>query len=247
MILVTGPTGSGKSTTLYATLNQIARPEVNVITVEDPVEYRLPGINQVQTNAKAGLTFAAALRSILRCDPDIVLIGEIRDHETAQIAVEAALTGHLVLSTLHTNDAPSAVTRLTEMGLEPFLVGSALDCVLAQRLARRLCSKCKEAYEPTPDALAQARYPWEDGMPIPTLYRAVGCSACSKTGYRGRLALHEVMAVSEAVERHAVEHASATVISETARQEGMLTLRDDGMHKVAQGITTIDEILRVVV
>ena len=159
MILVTGPTGSGKSTTLYATLNQIARPEVNVITVEDPVEYRIPGINQVQTNVKAGLTFAAALRSILRCDPDIVLIGEIRDHETAQIAVEAALTGHLVLSTLHTNDAPSAVTRLTEMGLEPFLVGSALDCVLAQRLARRLCSKCKEAYEPTPDALIAGEVP----------------------------------------------------------------------------------------
>ncbi len=247
MILVTGPTGSGKSTTLYATLNQIARPEVNVITVEDPVEYRLPGINQVQTNTKAGLTFAAALRSILRCDPDIVLIGEIRDHETAQIAVEAALTGHLVLSTLHTNDAPSAVTRLTEMGLEPFLVGSALDCVLAQRLARRLCSKCKEAYQPTPDALVQARFPWVDGQELPTLYRAVGCTACSKTGYRGRLALHEVMAVSEAVERHAVEHASATVISETARAEGMRTLRDDGMLKVASGVTTIDEILRVVV
>jgi len=247
MILVTGPTGSGKSTTLYATLNQIARPEVNVITVEDPVEYRLPGINQVQTNTKAGLTFASALRSILRCDPDIVLIGEIRDHETAQIAVEAALTGHLVLSTLHTNDAPSAVTRLTEMGLEPFLVGSALDCVLAQRLARRLCSKCKEAYEPTPELLEQARFPWQDGMPLPKLYRQVGCPACSKTGYRGRLALHEVMAVSEDIERLAVEHASATAISEVARQEGMITLRDDGMLKVAQGITTIDEILRVVV
>jgi type IV pilus assembly protein PilB len=247
MILVTGPTGSGKSTTLYATLNQIARPEVNVITVEDPVEYRLPGINQVQTNVKAGLTFAAALRSILRCDPDIVLIGEIRDHETAQIAVEAALTGHLVLSTLHTNDAPSAVTRLTEMGLEPFLVGSALDCVLAQRLARRLCSKCKEPYEPSAEALLTAGFPWEEGTPLPTLYRAVGCSACSKTGYRGRLALHEVMAVSETIERHAVEHASATVIAETARNEGMRTLRDDGMLKAADGVTTIDEILRVVV
>ncbi len=163
MILVTGPTGSGKSTTLYGTLNQIARPEVNVITVEDPVEYRLAGINQVQTNVKAGLSFAAALRSILRCDPDIVLIGEIRDHETAQIAVEAALTGHLVLSTLHTNDAPSAITRLTEMGLEPFLVGSAVDGVLAQRLARRLCKKCKEAYEPTAEAMVAARFPWEQG------------------------------------------------------------------------------------
>ncbi len=247
MILVTGPTGSGKSTTLYATLNQIARPEVNVITVEDPVEYRIPGINQVQTNVKAGLSFAAALRSILRCDPDIVLIGEIRDHETAQIAVEAALTGHLVLSTLHTNDAPSAVTRLTEMGLEPFLVGSALDCVLAQRLARRLCSKCKEAYQPSADALIQARYPWNDGEPLPTLYRATGCSACSKTGYKGRLALHEVMAVSESIERHAVEHASSATITATATSEGMQSLRDDGMNKVASGVTTIDEILRVVV
>jgi type IV pilus assembly protein PilB len=247
MILVTGPTGSGKSTTLYATLNQIARPEVNVITVEDPVEYRLPGINQVQTHAKAGLTFAAALRSILRCDPDIVLIGEIRDHETAQIAVEAALTGHLVLSTLHTNDAPSAVTRLTEMGLEPFLVGSALDCVLAQRLARRLCSKCKEPYVPTPNELITARYPWQDGEPLPTLHRALGCQSCSKTGYKGRLALHEVMAVSEAIERHAVDRTSATVVSDTAQAEGMITLRRDGMAKVLQGVTSIEEILRVVV
>lgn len=247
MILVTGPTGSGKSTTLYGTLNQIARPEVNVITVEDPVEYRLPTINQVQVNNKAGLSFATALRSILRCDPDIVLIGEIRDHETAQIAVEAALTGHLVLSTLHTNDAPSAITRLTEMGLEPFLVGSAVDCVLAQRLARRLCKKCKEAYEPTPEVLTSARFPWEDGQPLPTLYRSVGCPACSKTGYKGRLALHEVMAATENIERLAVERASAAVISETAKAEGMVTLREDGMDKVLQGVTSLDEILRVVV
>jgi len=247
MILVTGPTGSGKSTTLYATLNVVSRPEVNVITVEDPVEYRLPGINQVQTNNKAGLTFASALRSILRSDPDIVLIGEIRDHETAQIAVEAALTGHLVLSTLHTNDSPSAVTRLTEMGIEPFLVGSALDAVLAQRLARRLCSKCKEAYTPTPATLTGARFAWPDGEPMPELFRAVGCSACSKTGYKGRLALHEVMVVSETIERMAVEHASATAIGEVARAEGMVTLRDDGMAKVLAGVTSLDEILRVVV
>ena len=247
MILVTGPTGSGKSTTLYATLNQIARPEVNVITVEDPVEYRIPGINQVQTNAKAGLSFASALRSILRSDPDIVLIGEIRDHETAQIAVEAALTGHLVLSTLHTNDAPSSVTRLVEMGLEPFLVGSALDCVLAQRLARRLCEKCREEYEPTPQQLASARYPWSDGEPLPRLFRPLGCANCSKTGYKGRLALHEVMPVSETVERLAVERASAARIMQTAREEGMRTLREDGMLKVSQGVTSIDEILRVVV
>jgi type IV pilus assembly protein PilB len=247
MILVTGPTGSGKSTTLYATLNIVSRPEVNVITVEDPVEYRLPGINQVQTNNKAGLTFASALRSILRSDPDIVLIGEIRDHETAQIAVEASLTGHLVLSTLHTNDAPSAVTRLIEMDIEPFLVGSALDCVVAQRLARRLCSKCKEEYVPTPEMLVQSRFPWESGQPLPTLYRPVGCSACAKTGYKGRLALHEVMLVSEQIERMAVEHASATAIGEVARAEGMVTLRDDGLAKVLAGVTSLDEILRVVV
>ena len=247
MILVTGPTGSGKSTTLYATLNIISRPEVNVITVEDPVEYRLPNINQVQTNVKAGLTFASALRSILRSDPDIVLIGEIRDHETAQIAVEAALTGHLVLSTLHTNDAPSAVTRLTEMGIEPFLVGSALDCVLAQRLARRLCTKCKEEFTPTRELLVQSRFPWSDGEPLPKLYRPIGCSMCAKTGYKGRLALHEVMPVSETIERMAVEHASATAISEVAREEGMVTLRDDGLAKVLEGVTSLDEILRVVV
>jgi len=247
MILVTGPTGSGKSTTLYATLNVVSKPEVNVITVEDPVEYRLPGINQVQTNVKAGLTFAAALRSILRSDPDIVLLGEIRDHETAQIAVEAALTGHLVLSTLHTNDAPSAITRLTEMGIEPFLVGSALDCVLAQRLARRLCPKCKEAYTPSRELLVDARFPWGADEPPPTLYRPIGCSACSKTGYKGRLALHEVMAVSEEIERLAVEHASALAISKVALEQGMITLRNDGLTKVKVGHTSIEEILRVVV
>jgi len=247
MILVTGPTGSGKSTTLYATLNILNRGEVNIITVEDPVEYRLPGVNQVQVNNKAGLTFASALRSILRSDPDIVLIGEVRDHETAQISVEAALTGHLVLSTLHTNDAPSAITRLTEMGIEPFLVGSAVDCVLAQRLARRLCSKCKEEYLPTPEALVTARFPWQDGEPLPTLYKAVGCSACAKTGYKGRLALHEVMPMSEEIERLTVEHASSAAIGRVAIEQGMSTLRDDGMLKVLQGVTSIDEILRVVV
>jgi type IV pilus assembly protein PilB len=246
MILVTGPTGSGKSTTLYATLNAVVKPEINVITVEDPVEYRLPGINQVQVNAKAGLTFAAALRSILRSDPDVVLLGEIRDHETAQIATEAALTGHLVLSTLHTNDAPSAVTRLTEMGIEPFLVGSALDCVVAQRLARRLCSKCKVAYRPSPEEMMAARFPWVPGEPIPEIFRPGGCVACSKTGYRGRLALHEVMVVTEEIERHAVSHSSSADIAATAVKQGMITLRDDGWHKVALGDTTIEEILRVV-
>ena len=247
MILVTGPTGSGKSTTLYATLNIVSKPEVNVITVEDPVEYRIPGINQVQANPKAGLTFAAALRSILRSDPDIVLLGEIRDKETAHIAIEAALTGHLVLSTLHTNDAPSAIVRLTEMGIEPFLVGSALDCVLAQRLARKLCGKCKEAYVPSRDALVEMRFPWSPDEPPPTLYRPVGCSACSKTGYKGRLALHEVMAVSEEIEKLAVEHASALTITKVALEQGMITLRNDGLSKVKAGHTSMEEIFRVVV
>jgi type IV pilus assembly protein PilB len=247
MILATGPTGSGKSTTLYATLNQINKPEVNVITVEDPVEYRLAGINQVQTNVKAGLTFASALRSILRSDPDIVLIGEIRDHETAQIAVEAALTGHLVLSTLHTNDAPSAVTRLIEMGIEPFLVGSALDVVLAQRLLRSLCDRCRQPYTPTGQELLDVGYPWTEGEPLPTLYRAGGCNRCANTGYRGRMALHEVMALNEDIERMAVARASTDDISRVARSQGMSTLREDGWLKVAQGKTSVEEVLRVVV
>jgi type IV pilus assembly protein PilB len=246
MILVTGPTGSGKSTTLYATLNAVSRPEINVITVEDPVEYRLAGINQVQVNPKAGLTFAGALRSILRSDPDVVLLGEIRDHETAQIAIEAALTGHLVLSTLHTNDAPSAITRLIEMGIEPFLVGSALDAVVAQRLARKLCEKCKQPYEPTEVELAACRFPWQPGDEIPILYKAVGCVTCSKTGYRGRIALHEVMRVTEDIERHAVAHSSSADIARTAREEGMVPLREDGWRKVGLGLTSIEEILRVV-
>ncbi|MEV7971881.1 ATPase, T2SS/T4P/T4SS family [Cellulomonas sp. NPDC089187] len=246
MILVTGPTGSGKSTTLYATLNAVSKPEINVITVEDPVEYRLPGINQVQVNPKAGLTFAGALRSILRSDPDVVLLGEIRDHETAQIAIEAALTGHLVLSTLHTNDAPSAVTRLTEMGIEPFLVGSALDAVVAQRLARKLCDKCCEPYTPSEEELVGARFPRMPGEDRPELFRPVGCVACSRTGYRGRLALHEVMRVTEEVERLAVARASAAEIAALAHKQGMITLRDDGWQKVVLGQTSVEEILRVV-
>jgi type IV pilus assembly protein PilB len=247
MILVTGPTGSGKSTTLYATLNILNQPQVNIITVEDPVEYRLPGVNQVQTNNKAGLTFSAALRSILRSDPDIILIGEIRDKETAQIAVESALTGHLVLSTLHTNDAPSALTRLIEMGIEPFLVASSLDCVLAQRLARKLCPKCKESYVPTEEELRAARFPFDPEEELPTLYRAVGCSACGKTGYKGRMAVHEVMTVTEDIERLVAERASAEEIGKIARSQGMQTLREDGLSKVRQGATSIEEILRVVV
>lgn len=246
MILVTGPTGSGKSTTLYTTLHAVARPEINVITVEDPVEYRMAGVNQVQVNAKAGLTFASALRSILRSDPDVVLIGEIRDHETAQIAIEASLTGHLVLSTLHTNDAPSAVTRLIEMGIEPFLVGSALDCVVAQRLARRLCERCKETYEPDRNELTALRVGYEPTQPLPTLFRPVGCGNCSNTGYRGRLAIHEVMLVTEEIERLAVTRASSAEINRLAIAQGMLTLRQDGWEKAKMGLTSVEEILRVV-
>ncbi|MEQ1735480.1 MAG: GspE/PulE family protein, partial [Rhodoglobus sp.] len=246
MILVTGPTGSGKSTTLYTTLTAVARPEINVITVEDPVEYRMKGINQVQVNPKAGLTFASALRSILRSDPDVVLLGEIRDHETAQIAIEASLTGHLVLSTLHTNDAPSAVTRLIEMDIEPFLVGSALDAVVAQRLARRLCDRCRQSYQHDPYELTNLNVGYDPATPPPTLYRAVGCTSCSKTGYRGRIAIHEVMIVTEDIERLAVARASSAEIARLARQQGMLTLREDGWAKAQMGLTTVEEILRVV-
>ena len=246
MILVTGPTGSGKSTTLYTTLNAVAKPEINVITVEDPVEYRMAGINQVQVNPKAGLTFASALRSILRADPDVVLIGEIRDHETALIAIEASLTGHLVLSTLHTNDAPSAITRLTEMDIEPFLVGSALDSVMAQRLARRLCERCREPYEHDAVTLTNLRIGYDPSQPVPTLYRAVGCMSCSRTGYRGRIAIQEVMLVTEEIERLAVERASSTEIARLARSQGMVTMREDGWAKAQLGLTSVDEILRVV-
>jgi type IV pilus assembly protein PilB len=246
MILVTGPTGSGKSTTLYTTLHAVARPEINVITVEDPVEYRMKGINQVQVNPKAGLTFASALRSILRSDPDVVLLGEIRDHETAQIAIEASLTGHLVLSTLHTNDAPSAITRLTEMDIEPFLVGSALDCVVAQRLARRLCDRCKTPYNHDPRSLDALKIGYDASQPVPTLFQPVGCSGCSNTGYHGRIALHEVMAVSEEIERLAVARSSSAEIARVAREQGMLTLREDGWAKAQLGHTSVEEILRVV-
>ncbi|MGA5304060.1 GspE/PulE family protein [Nucisporomicrobium flavum] len=247
MVLVTGPTGSGKSTTLYATLGRISRPEVNVITVEDPVEFRMPGINQVQVNAKAGLTFAAVLPAILRSDPDVVLIGEIRDGHTAQIAVEASLTGHLVLSTLHTNDAPGAVTRLTEMGIEPFLVGSSLDCVLAQRLARRLCDWCKEAYVPTDEELEGARWPIHD-LKIPeALYRPVGCRDCANTGYRGRIALHEVMPISAEIESLTIRRASSNEIREVALEQGMYDLRSDGLAKAAGGLTSLTEVSRVAI
>ena len=245
-VLVTGPTGSGKTTTLYATLNILNEATKNVITVEDPVEYQLEGINQVQVNTKAGLTFAAALRSILRADPDIILVGEIRDRETATIAIEAALTGHLVLSTLHTNDSATTPNRLIEMGVEPFLVGSALDCIVAQRLARKLCDRCKEAYPVDHEQLVAMG--WEGlGQEMPDhLYRAVGCQVCGKTGYSGRFAVHEVLTVTEEVERMIVEHAHAEDIKKAAVADGMLTLRQAGLVGAANGLTSIEEILRVI-
>jgi len=245
-ILVTGPTGSGKSTTLYATLNILNKTDKNIITVEDPVEYQLPGINQIQTNVKAGLTFASGLRSILRSDPDIVMIGEIRDLETAKISIESALTGHLVLSTIHTNDAPSAATRLIDMGVEPFLVSSAIDCVLAQRLVRKLCVKCKKAYKPTKESLVANKFPPEMISDY-TFYRAVGCGECNSTGYRGRHALFEVMLISEDIRRLIVERRTSDDIKRLAIQEGMITLRNDGFRKVISGITSVEEVMRVVI
>jgi type IV pilus assembly protein PilB len=252
-ILVTGPTGSGKSTTMYSTLNILNEVDKNIITVEDPVEYRLNGVNQIQVNPKAGLTFASALRSILRADPDIVLIGEIRDKETATIAIEAALTGHLVLSSLHTNDAASAVTRLTEMDVETFLVASAIDAVVAQRLARKLCERCKTTYEPEDAELLEAGYPEWLVPEISTLHRPPvdleerrKCGACAGTGYRGRIGLYEVMPMTEEIERLTVERASAEAIKTVAVQQGMMTLRDDGLEKVRMGMTSIEEVARVV-
>jgi type IV pilus assembly protein PilB len=246
-LLVTGPTGSGKSTTLYAALTEINRPEINIITVEDPVEYRLMGVNQVQINTKAGLTFATALRSILRSDPDVVMVGEIRDGETAKISIEAALTGHLVLSTLHTNDAPQALTRLNEMGVEPFLTGAAVSAVLAQRLARKLCTHCCEMYTPNTDELLKARVSPEvaaasDGM---VFYRKKGCPRCNQTGYKGRIGIYQLLTMSEELESLAVTKASRDEIERAAIGEGMRTLWDDGLAKVAAGLTSIEELARV--
>jgi type IV pilus assembly protein PilB len=244
-ILVTGPTGSGKSTSLYAAINVLNDPARHILTAEDPVEYRLPGVNQCQVNVRAGLTFARALRSFLRCSPDVILVGEIRDEETAKIAIESALTGHLVLSTLHTNDSAGAVTRLIEMGVEPFLVSSAVDCVLAQRLARKLCSDCKEEWRPKPEVLIEAGYP-ADNLPE-VVYRAVGCKKCGNTGYRGRIGVHEVLMMTEEISRLCVENATAEDIRRVAVEQGMLTLRQDGLEKVRNGLTSIEEVVRVIV
>ncbi len=246
-LLVTGPTGSGKSTTLYGCLAQINRPEVNIITVEDPVEYRLAGVNQVQINVRAGLTFASSLRSILRSDPDVVMVGEIRDLETAKISIEAALTGHFVLSTLHTNDAPSTITRLGEMGVEPFLTGAAVSAVLAQRLARKLCTHCCEAYQPTPSELSDLRVSPESiaALDGSVFYRKKGCPRCNHTGYRGRVGVFQFLRMSEDVAAAAVRHASRDEIERVASADGMRSLWGDGVEKVAQGLTSVEELARI--
>ncbi len=244
-ILATGPTGSGKTTTLYATLNALNIESTKIVTVEDPVEYQLPGISQIQVNGKAGLTFARALRSILRSDPDVILVGEIRDSETAFTAVDAALTGHLVFSTLHTQDAASTPARLIEMGVEGHLVGSALDAIVAQRLTRRLCEKCRRPVPPTPNE--KKMLAWAGLDPPQFLMQPVGCSACASTGYSGRLALHEVMLVSEEIERMIAVAAASDAIRKVAVAQGMLTFRNVGLTHVQTGVTSLEEILRVVV
>jgi type IV pilus assembly protein PilB len=242
-VLVTGPTGSGKSTTLYAALQMLNTPEKNIITVEDPVEYEMEGLTQLQVAAKHGLTFAAGLRSMVRADPDVIMVGEIRDGETARIAVESALTGHLVLSTLHTNDAASAVTRLIDMGIEPFLVASAIDCVVAQRLARRLCPNCKRRTIISAEVLRENGY---KALVDLEAYEPVGCRRCAGSGYRGRVGLYEVMSVSSEVRSLALERRPAEEMCEVAVRQGMRRLRDDGLEKVKQGRTSIAEIARVI-
>jgi type IV pilus assembly protein PilB len=242
-VLVTGPTGSGKSTTLYAALLALNTPERNIITVEDPVEYQVEGITQVQVSPKAGLTFATGLRAMVRADPDVIMVGEIRDRETAQIAIESALTGHLVLSTLHTNDAPSAITRLVEMGIEPFLVASALDCVLAQRLVRTLCSNCKQRTIVPAEVMRENGY---KALVDLEAYEPVGCRRCGGSGYRGRAGIYEVMSVTSEVRSLALERRSADELREVAVRQGMRRLRDDGLEKVRQGVTSMAEIARVI-
>lgn len=244
IIYVTGPTGSGKTTTLYTVLGELNSPEVNIVTVEDPVEYQMAGIGQVQVREKVGLTFATALRSILRQDPDIVMIGETRDQETAQIAIQAALTGHLVLSTLHTNSAPASITRLIDMGIEPFLIASSVVCVIAQRLVRKLCPVCKKVYKPTNELLRRIGLSEAAAKSI-VFYEPVGCDQCLNTGYKGRLPIFEVMEMTEGVAKYAMERADTAIIRRQAQKDGMSTLLDDGISKIKKGLTSIDEVLAV--
>ncbi len=244
IIYVTGPTGSGKTTTLYSILAALNDPDTNIVTVEDPVEYQLAGIGQVQVKDKVGMSFAAALRSILRQDPDIIMIGETRDQETAQIAIQSALTGHLVLSTLHTNDAPSSITRLIDMGIEPFLIASSVVLAMAQRLVRKLCDKCKEAYKPSPDIIARLGITPEEASKI-TFYKAVGCDECGNTGYKGRLPIFEVMQMTDAMAKLTVERADTSRLKKQAIEDGMTLLIQDGVRKIKEGLTTVEEVLSV--
>jgi general secretion pathway protein E len=266
IILVTGPTGSGKTTTLYACLNKVNRPEVNILTVEDPVEYELKGVGQVQVQPKIGLTFASGLRSFLRQDPDIIMVGEIRDHETAEIAIHASLTGHLVLSTLHTNDAAGAVTRLVEMGVQPFHISSSLMAVLAQRLVRKLCPKCRTAYQPSDEDLRSLGIDAASMKPLdplaaldpalihggndrhsrekrPVFYKPAGCEACAQTGYRGRIGIYELLVINDAVRKEVLNNSDSTTITRVGVTHGMRTLRMDGARQVMMGRTSLEEVL----
>jgi type IV pilus assembly protein PilB len=244
MVLVTGPTGSGKTTTLYSALTELNTITENISTAEDPVEYTLKGINQVQMHEAIGLNFAAALRSFLRQDPDIIMVGEIRDFETAEIAVKAALTGHMVLSTLHTNDAPSSITRLLNMGIEPFLVTASLQLIAAQRLVRKICVNCKEPIEISPQVLKDLGMKEEEAENA-TVYHGTGCMKCSKTGYRGRIALYEVLPLSEEIKEFVLNGASTTEIKREAIRLGMKSMRQTGLTKLLEGVTSIDELVRV--
>jgi len=245
MILSTGPTGSGKTTTQYSILNKINSVEKNITTIEDPVEYQLPGLNQVHVNRKAGLTFANAMRHFVRQDPDIIMVGEIRDLETAETAIQASLTGHLVLSTLHTNDAPSAVTRLVDMGVEPFLIAASVIGVLAQRLGRRICPNCKEPYKPPADALHRVGFSVED-MESVVFYRGRGCDQCRHSGYRGRTGLFELMMLNEEIADLIVKRAPLSEVRAAALANGMKALKMDGFQKVIEGMTTVEEVMRVI-
>ena len=244
IILVTGPTGSGKSTTLYAALQRVNSPDKNIITVEDPIEYQMPGIGQIQVRPKIGLTFASGLRSIVRQDPDVILVGEVRDLETADMAIQASLTGHLVFSTLHTNDSAGAVTRLINMGIEPFLVSSSTIAIMAQRLVRQICSNCREPYEPEPESLVEMGVPAEQAKGR-TVYRGRGCEVCQGRGYYGRTGIFELLAVTQRVQDLILRNVDSNMIKREARKQGMRTLREDGAHKVLQGMTTVEEVLRV--
>ncbi len=241
MILVTGPTGSGKTTTLYASINTIDRKANNLVTIEDPVEYQMMGVNQVQVNPKAGVTFASGLRSILRQDPDIIMVGEIRDRETAEIAIHAALTGHLVFATLHTNDAAGAATRLMDMGIEPFLIASSTIGILAQRLARQICDRCKKPYHAAPELLKSLGL--AEGAV--TFYRGEGCPACKNSGYKGRIGIYELLEMNDDIRGLIVAKATSSAIKASAAQKGSKTLRQEGLIRAASGITSVEEVLRV--